>query len=404
MDNTGAVELFDPAEHEPLVEDEWDESVARSFVERILREADDAYDPDRGWPLHPEDRYGPDNVAGRGLYCGATGTMWALTRLARRYRMTLRNDYDAGAERCEERYRAHPTETGTVVPSYFLGTVGMLAARFAISGDPKLLDRMLDEMRANAGNPAREVLWGSPGTALPALLVRERDGDDRFDDMLRSVQDELWATWEPADAEGGLLWEQDLYGRRCRYVGAGHGAIGNLAPLVRAAGLLSDERREALFARVPALLETYAMRCGGAANWWSLAAPRFGTRMQWCHGAPGVVIGLAGYPTGDERVENLLIEAGEGIWRAGPLKKGPTLCHGTAGNGLALLRLAERTGADHWKRRAERFAMHAIRQVEQWREAFGMPTFSLWTGELGVAWYIDAVLRNEPALLTLDTL
>ena len=48
--------------------------------------------------------------------------------------------------------------------------------------------------------------------------------------------------------------------------------------------------------------------------------------------------------------------------------------------------------------------MHAIRQLNAWRQEFGMPSFSLWTGDLGVALYVDAVLRNDPAVLTLDVM
>jgi lantibiotic modifying enzyme len=126
--------------------------------------------------------------------------------------------------------------------------------------------------------------------------------------------------------------------------------------------------------------------------------------MQWCHGSPGVIIALASYPRHDERVERLLVAGGQGIWQAGPLRKGPTLCHGTAGNGFALLRLAVRTGDERWQRRAECFAMHAIGQVSNWRHTFGVPSFSLWTGELGVALYVDAVRRKDADLLTLDVM
>jgi hypothetical protein len=400
----GAIAIFDPEEHEQLAGDPWSENVAPAFVERIVREVDAAYDDDRGWPLHPEDRGAPDDEPFHGVYFGSAGTMWALVRLAKIHGIALRNDYAAGIARCEERYRANPVETETVVPSYFLGTVGIMAARYAITGDRSVLDRMGIDMLANVGNPVREALWGSPGTALAALLVRERDKDDRYDDLLRAVQHELWATWEPAGREGGLLWEQDLYGERRHLVGAAHGAIGNLAPLVRALDLLSPERRETLRSRIPAMLEEYVLRDGDAANWPSRGYPREGNRMQWCHGSPGVIMGLADYPTDDERVERLLIEGGEGIWRAGPLRKGPTLCHGTAGNGFALLRLATRTNDERWRSRAERFAMHAIEQVNAWRQEFGMPSFSLWTGDLGVALYVDAVLRNDPAVLTLDVM
>jgi len=351
-----------------------------------------------------QDQYGLESETHYGIYCGTAGTIWALASLARRYGIELRHDYAEAIGRCEDSYRANPIGMKTMVPSYFMGSVGIILARYAITGDAASLDRLVTEVRANIGNPTREFLWGSPGTALGMLLLRERDGGHRYDDVLRAVQDELWTAWEPASIEGGLLWEQNLYGNRVHYVGAAHGAIGNLAPIIRAADLLSAERQAEVRERVPALLEAYLIRDGAAANWASLGKPSSGNRMQWCHGAPGVIIGLAGYPSDEERVERLLEAGGEGIWSAGPLRKGPTLCHGTAGNGFALLRLAQRTGEERWRRRAEQFAVHAIKQVALWREMFSKPAFSLWTDELGVALFVDALLRNDPSILTLDAM
>ena len=69
---------------------------------------------------------------------------------------------------------------------------------------------------------------------------------------------------------------------------------------------------------------------------------------------------------------------------AGPLAKGPGLCHGTAGNGYAFLKLHRRTGAA-LAPRARAFAMHAIAQSER-----DGPRASLWTGDLGVALYLRA--------------
>jgi hypothetical protein len=63
-----------------------------------------------------------------------------------------------------------------------------MMTRYAITGDRTILDRIETEIRANVGKPARDALWGSLGTALAALLLRERDGDDRYDDVLRLVQ------------------------------------------------------------------------------------------------------------------------------------------------------------------------------------------------------------------------
>jgi DUF1680 family protein len=70
------------------------------------------------------------------------------------------------------------------------------------------------------------------------------------------------------------------------------------------------------------------------------------------------------------------------------LRKGANLCHGTAGNGYAFLALLETTGDERWLARARRFAMHAVRQVEQSRRHEGRGRHTLWTGDLGTALYL----------------
>jgi hypothetical protein len=88
-------------------------------------------------------------------------------------------------------------------------------------------------------------------------------------------------------------------------------------------------------------------------------------------------------------------------WRAGPLRKGAGLCHGTAGNGYAFLALLERTGDEVWLERARAFAMHAAVQVERTRSEHGRGRQTLWTGDLGTALYLaDCVEgRGKPPLL-----
>jgi hypothetical protein len=51
-------------------------------------------------------------------------------------------------------------------------------------------------------------------------------------------------------------------------------------------------------------------------------------------------------------IGSVLLAGGELTWRAGPLAKGPGLCHGTAGNGLAFLAPFDRTGDDRCTSRA----------------------------------------------------
>jgi hypothetical protein len=101
----------------------------------------------------------------------------------------------------------------------------------------------------------------------------------------------------------------------------------------------------------------------------------------------------------DPQLTELLVEGGELTWQAGPLRKGANLCHGTGGNGYAFLKLLERTGDELWLHRARAFAMHAIEQVER-----GQPRFSLWTGDVGVAFYLRACLDGWQGLPAIDVL
>ena len=78
-----------------------------------------------------------------------------------------------------------------------------------------------------------------------------------------------------------------------------------------------------------------------------------------------------------------------------PLAKGAGLCHGTAGNGYAFLKLFERTGDEVWLARARAFAMHAAEQVERERERHGRGRHGLWTGDLGVALYLASCLGGD---------
>jgi hypothetical protein len=122
-------------------------------------------------------------------------------------------------------------------------------------------------------------------------------------------------------------------------------------------------------------------------------------RVQWCHGAPGIV-----NTVGDLMPLELAIGGGELTWRAGPLRKGPGLCHGTAGNGFAFLKLYDLTRDPVWLERARRFAMHAIDQVDGERSALGRGRYTLFTGDVGVALYLRACIDVDPDFPVLDAL
>jgi Lanthionine synthetase C-like protein len=81
------------------------------------------------------------------------------------------------------------------------------------------------------------------------------------------------------------------------------------------------------------------------------------------------------------------------------MEKGPGVCHGTAGNGYAFLKLFARTGDELWLDRARRFAMHALEQVER----RGHGRYSLWTGDPGFALFAADCVDGRSDYPILDT-
>jgi lantibiotic modifying enzyme len=216
-------------------------------------------------------------------------------------------------------------------------------------------------------------MWGSPGTILA--------GRERGLDVTASIE---WLRGR-RDAEG--LWTQQLGERSSRCLGPAHGFAGCALALGDVVG-------------VSETLQRFAVEEDGLVNWLPYAgmtqldAHRDGQiRMQWCHGAPGIVATL-----GDMLDEELAVAGAELTWRAGPLRKGAGLCHGTAGNGYAFLTLLARTGDERWLARARVFAMHAAAQVEHSRSEYGRGRHTLWTGDLGTALYLADCVDGEGQL------
>jgi hypothetical protein len=150
-------------------------------------------------------------------------------------------------------------------------------------------------------------------------------------------------------------------------------------------------------------LAANAWRSELGANWGAIAGSTSPPVLcQHCHGAPGIVTTFANVPFRSPPLDALLLKGGEFVWAAGPLVKGSNLCHGTAGNGYAFLKLHRRTGDARWLDRARAFAMTAIAQFQQARDTFGQGRYALWTGDVGLAIYLWDCLTAEPHFPTID--
>lgn len=102
--------------------------------------------------------------------------------------------------------------------------------------------------------------------------------------------------------------------------------------------------------------------------------------------------------------DELLRQAGELTWHAGPINKGVAFCHGSAGSAHAFLKLFERTGDQLWLDRARAFAMHGITQAERDRALHGQGRHTLWSGDLGMACVMWDCITGRPGFPTLDVL
>jgi hypothetical protein len=336
--------IYNAKEHEPLGGGPWDERLARYAIADIVDGTIAAGPPE-----------------GSSVYLGAAGELYALRSLGREV------DWELGAG------------DG---PGFAEGEVGIAL----VAGDAP---RFRAAAPACIEDPWNELLYGAAGALVAARLLGE-------DEIARTAIRRLWSTWSFDSKLRACVWTQEFNGRRKQMLGFAHGVAGNAYALLRGAPLQSREHQSDLMQRVVETLERTALRDRELVNWPPAPdSPPRELRVQWCHGAPGVVCALASAPAHGP-LDALLLGGGELVWQAGPLKKGAGLCHGTAGNGWAFLKLLKRTRDRKWLERARRFAMHAIEQRTGER--------GLFTGDVGVALYLRACIDVDDRWPLLDVL
>jgi hypothetical protein len=398
--------LFRPEAFEPLTERPWDEGDVRRAIRAIVADVDAAFDAGGLWPADDDWDAWNTPTPLKTLYVGAAGVVWALDALRRRGHAESEVDLAAAALRTLEAWRAEPDfMTGLELPStaasgLLSGGSGILVVAWRLAPSDELAGDLLTRVRENARSEAADLMWGAPGTLLAARGMLDWTGDERWAGAWRESADALWAA---RDHDG--LWTQRLYGGANRGLGPPHGVSGNARVLLRGGELLAGERADVLVRDTAAVLARTAVVEDGLANWpvhegRDLVGRDGEIRVQWCGGAPGIVVAAAEYLD-----EGLLLAAAELPWRTGPpgLEKGASICHGTAGNGYAFLKAFERTGDERWLDRARRFAVHALEQVERLRAVRGRGRYSLWTGDLGVAVYAADCLDARTAYPIVDT-
>jgi hypothetical protein len=386
--------LYEPAQFEALTDEPWDPARIEDAIAAVVADADEAFDPTTLWPAHEWDGW-EEPLPLKTLYVGAAGVIWALDALRRRGHAETSLDLAAAALRTLELERAEPDSTADEHhhrAALLRGETGPALVAFRLTADPAIADDLHVLVRANVANPTDDVMWGAPGTLLVALAMGEWTGEPRWVEAAR----ETAAALRHRRGDDGLWRQDDDY----RGLGTVHGAAGNTLALLR------FEHDDALTAETAAVLARNAFREDDLANWPGsprpqLAVPGRGIRLQWCTGAPGILAGAWEYLD-----EELVLAGAELVWQAGAHgdEKGHGICHGTSGNGFALLKAFARTDDERWLESARRFAVHAVGQAQRLRAANGRGRYSLWTGDVGTAFFAAACLDADARYPIFDVL
>ena len=387
--------LYEPTRFDALIDEPWVSAHVEDAIAAIVADADAAFDPAALWPAHEWDAQAKP-LPLSGLYLGAAGMVWALDALRERGHPDSSHDLAAVVARAVELERATPdfaADEHYRPGALMSGETGALLVAFRLTSDPAFADDLHALVRGNVDNPTDDISWGAPGTLLAALAMGERTGEHRWEVAAR----ESAAALRERRGPDGLWRQDDDY----RGLSTLHGVAGNTLALLRFEpdGAVASESAD--------VLSRHAFREDGLANWPGsprpqLRRPRDGRIcLQWCTGGPGVIGGAWEYLDDD-----LLLAGAELIWRAGAHQdeKGHGLCHGTSGNGFALLKAFARTGDERWLERARGFAVHALAQAERIAAANGRRRYSLFNGDAGTALFAAACLDADPRFPIVDVI
>jgi hypothetical protein len=391
------VTLYRQEAFEPLTKESWNAGRVAEAIRTIVADTDAAWrGPKLFWKADSWDSWQATSPM-KNLYVGTAGVLWALDELRRRGHAQSKLDLADLALRNVELFRARPDIgkwvklPGPPESGFMTGESGILLVAFRLAPSNDLSDDLLARVLANVESDVNEVMWGAPGTLIAARLMHDWTGEDRWRAARDATAEAVWAR-----REDDGFWIHRIYGHEERGLTPPHGLVGNVQTL---RPLLDDARRTELERDTNAVLASRAVVEDGLANWPprdrpTLPGPDGQIRLQWCAGAPGVVVSAWDYMD-----EELLLAGAELIWHTGPqnLEKGPGICHGTAGNGYAFLKAFARTGDGRWLERARKFAVHALEQVERLRTQRGGGRYSLWTGDVGVALYASDCLDERTA-------
>jgi hypothetical protein len=398
--------VWNPTRHENLENSMWNESSVRSHIRQIVDDATAIYSQNGGWPVDPRDLE-DDAPSGQAnsLYYGAAGNIWALRRLEVALKLPMALDLKSAAYRIYEESKSKPDSEE---PGYLFSRGGseLLAYAFGFDEAAEALTKSI-EICGSLDQP-KEIFWGPPAALLMAYHAYQVKKNPHWLKLLLKHGQKFLENFGLEKSEI-WQWPQLLYeAERPCIIGAAHGFVGAMLPYMLAYDHFPQHMRQGIFDKLLSSIQETAIETDAFANWPAGIRPgnvKGEILLQWCHGAPGIICCLSYLPKPYlTSVIALLEKGGEAIWSAGPLTKPSGLCHGTAGNAYAFLRLHSLTGERKWLDRARRFGMHAIAQSKAEHQRKGSWHYSLLTGDLGLAVFLsDGILGSAGHLPVLES-
>jgi lantibiotic modifying enzyme len=431
--------LFDKNRHVSLDNKLWDPIKAQNFIVELFDETELVYSSKQFWPAHYDDvgNYGKNPLmdlfldalktpsrydqAGKfslmDLYMGAAGVVWGLKGLESNTYGIVKNNYLEMLDLAENYQKlamnsflekANFDNNEEYELGLLLGELGFIVAKLKYTRNSSLIQSLVSILEKNIDNSICEYMWGSSG-ALAVLLAYADVIDSQV--LLRLINNTLYTLENQlmdSSAFGCKIWIQNLYGSQVGCLGAVHGFAGNAHSIIKSYKYLERQTRERWSNLFRNTIRKTALKENLLANWpQSIEGDRPGrdqSLVQFCHGAPGIICCFSDLIDGsDPEFDRLMYQAGELVYAAGPLEKGANLCHGTSGNGFAFLKLFTATGNELWLERAREFAMYAIEQSNQKYQKYNQRHYSLWTGDIGLAFYLDACIKGNSEIPTFDT-
>lgn len=310
-----------------------------------------------------------------GLYDGPTSTAYLFYQLSLTHpgvQLHGRTMFEWCLAYLDAAGSRHQHKVGKLDPSHCGIAQELLAytavtavAKRDLNSVAKLCD-CADDLLGSGGSD--EWLYGRAGYLYFLRLLKAGFSQDqkvlqRVQDVIERVIDRMLQSPRP------WTWHKKAY------LGAAHGAIGIVTQIV----LSSPKRAHALEKILSELLDVQYP----SGNFPSSSPISDDDRLvQFCHGAPGFVISLLSlrphFPDLRKRIDAAIALATECIWDRGLLTKEPCLCHGIAGNALAL---------DDTKKFEHFLYFMAEEQLQKaWNMSTSGKEDSLYTGGAGRAW------------------